>query len=64
MVRDMFSSNKICNLYKNTYGKFVLNKAFNLLNLENKNELKEMIQKKLQSSNKNNSKFKDLLELF
>jgi len=60
----MFSTNKICNLYKNTYGKFVLNKAFLLLLPEEKAEIKEHVQKKLLVNNKNQTKFKELMELF
>ncbi len=64
MVHEMFSSNKICSLYRNTFGKFVLNKAFLLLGHEEKMELKEFIQKKINSNKKTNVKFKELLELF
>ena len=64
MVKEMFSTNKICNLYKNTYGKFVLNKAFLLLSSDEKNDIKEHVQKKLMINCKNNNKFKELMELF
>jgi len=50
---------------KNKYGNFVLHKALLLLKPEDKNELKEIVKKKLSSCfSKEKAKYNDLLELF
>jgi len=62
---EVFNNPKIANMSKNKYGNFVLHKALLLLKPEDKNELKEIVKKKLSSCfSKEKAKYNDLLELF
>jgi len=64
MIQELFNFSKISSLLKNKYGSFVLQKAIQIMNLEEKYELKDYLIKKVNiTSNKERTRLKCLIDM-
>jgi hypothetical protein len=64
MIRELFNTTKISSLLKNKYGNFVLQKAIQVMNNDEKKEIKDILAKKISlTSNKEKVRLNSLLEI-
>jgi hypothetical protein len=64
MIRELFNTTKISSLLKNKYGNFVLQKAIQIMNKDEKNEIKDYIAKRITlTSNKEKARLNSLMEI-
>ncbi len=65
MIGDIFNPFKLLGLLKNKYGSFVLQKAINFMNKNEKEEMKNYLVSKTNiTSQKEKTRFNSFLELF
>ncbi len=64
MIKELFNTTKISSLLKNKYGNFVLQKAIQVMNNDEKKEVKDILAKKISlTSNKEKVRLNSLLEI-
>ena len=64
MIKELFNTTKISSLLKNKYGNFVLQKAIQVMNKDEKKEVKDILAKKISlTSNKEKVRLNSLLEI-
>jgi hypothetical protein len=64
MNKELFNASKISSLLKNKYGNFVLQKAIQVMSIEERKEIKETLAKKvIFTSNKEKARLNSLIEL-
>lgn len=64
MIKELFNTTKISSLLKNKYGNFVLQKTIQVMNIDEKKEIKELLNKKISlTSNKEKIRLNSLFEL-
>lgn len=52
MVKELFNVSKIASLLKNKFGTYVLQKAIDIMNPQEKTEIKEYLIKKINTTSK------------
>jgi hypothetical protein len=64
MIRELFNTTKISSLLKNKYGNFVLQKAIQVMDIDEKKDIKDNLAKKISlTSNKEKVRLNSLLEI-
>jgi hypothetical protein len=64
MFMELFKPSKISSLLKNKYGNFVLQKAIQLMTVEERIEIRDILAKRVKyTSNKEKTRFKSLIEI-
>ncbi len=64
MIKEIFNTSKLSSLLKNKYGNYVLQKAIQIMSIQEKIEIKQHLMKKSSfSSTKEKARLNDLIEM-
>ena len=64
MIKELFNTAKISSLLKNKYGNYVLQKAIQIMSIEEKIEIKDYLIKRVSfTSNKEKARLNSLIEI-
>ncbi len=64
MINELFNTAKISSLLKNKYGNFVLQKAIQIMSVDEKRDIRDLLSKKISlTSNKEKVRLNSLLKI-